>query len=117
MERPILNLTQIDLSAEDVPAMVAFYDGFFGADLQPFEAFGAKLWRGNLGGIPLLLCPNSIAGVEATRNRHQLNYRTPDLAAAIEAARLAGGQVRDETDTSATILDPDGNTIVVLQAT
>lgn len=117
MERPELTLTQIDLSAEDVPAMVAFYNGFLGADLRPFEAFGTELWRGSLGGIPLLLCPNTLAGVDAARNRHQFNYRTPDLATAIEAARLAGGQVRDETDTSATVLDPDGNTIVVIQAT
>lgn len=117
MERPVLTLAQIDLSAENVPAMVGFYNGFLGTDLQPFEAFGTELWRGNLDGVSLLLCPNTIAAVEASRNRHQFNYRTPDLAAAVEAARLAGGQVRDHTDTSATILDPDGNTIVVIRAT
>lgn len=38
MQPPVLTPTQLNLSAEDVPAMVRFYDGFFGADLQPFEA-------------------------------------------------------------------------------
>lgn len=113
---PTLLPTQLDISAENALAMVRFYNDFFAAELAPFEAHGTTLYRGKLHGIDLLICPNELAGVEAARNRHQFNYATPDLAAALTAAKRAGGQVRDETPTSATVLDPDGNTIVILQA-
>lgn len=111
-----LSLNQITLAAEDVPTMVRFYDAFFGAALEPFDAYGATLYRGTLHGVRLLICPNTIAEVEAKQNRHQFSYRTPDLAAAVQAAEKAGGQLKEQGDTFATILDPDGNTIVLEQA-
>lgn len=110
---PKLDLVQLDLSSEDVPAMVRFYDEFFGANLKPFDGAGATFFRGELHALRLLICPNEIAGVEASHNRHQFNYTTNDLDGAIAAAEAAGGSIRERAADSATILDPDGNSIVI----
>ncbi len=116
MAKPVLTLSEIALVAHDIPAMVCFYDAFFGADLRPVAAFGTTLYHGSLHGALLIICPNAIAGVDAKQSRHQFSYQTPDLAAALEAARQAGGTVRDEEGATATVVDPDGNTIVLRQA-
>jgi predicted enzyme related to lactoylglutathione lyase len=107
-----LNLRELTLTAVDTPAMVRFYDTLFGSALQPVAAFGTTLYRGQLHGLPLLICPNDIAGVDAAQNRHQFTYETPDLAKVIETVLAAGGVVREQADATATVLDPDGNTIV-----
>lgn len=116
MAKPVLTLTEIALVAHDVPAMVRFYDAFFGAELRPVAAYGTTLYHGSLHGALLILCPNAIAGVQAEQSRHQFSYQTPDLAAAVEAALQAGGTVRDREAATATVVDPDGNTIVLRQA-
>jgi predicted enzyme related to lactoylglutathione lyase len=112
METPALMLAQITLAAENVAAMVAFYDALFGAELQPAAAFGTTVYRGRLHGVPFLICPNAVAGVEATQSRHQHTYQAQDLARVVELALRAGGQVVQHDAAGATVLDPDGNTLV-----
>jgi predicted enzyme related to lactoylglutathione lyase len=112
MNTPTITFAELTLTAVDVPAMVRFYDALFGAGLQPVAAFGTTLYRGMLHGVPLLICPNSIADVDAAQNRHQFTYETPDLDAVIEAALAAGGVIRERDGVVATVLDPDGNTVV-----
>ena len=105
-------LVELSLAANDVPAMARFYDAVFDTGLEPFQAFGTTFYRGTLHGVRFVIAPNDLAGVNAAQNRHQFVYETGDRQAALEAARRAGGTVRDETGTAATVLDPDGNTIV-----
>lgn len=108
-------ITEIGLVAEDVAAMVRFYDDLFGAGLEPFPMGGTNLYRGRLHGTSFYLCPNELAGVDAQQNRHQFTYSTTDLAATLELAVRAGGTVRDRTASNATVVDPDGNNIVFAQ--
>lgn len=110
-----LELAEIGLVAEDVPAMVRFYDDFFGAGLRPAPLGGATLYRGRLHGVAFYLCPNEIAGVEARQNRHQFSYASTDLEAAVAHAERAGGTLKERGDGVATVLDPDGNNIVLTQ--
>lgn len=112
--RPVL--TQMTLAVEHVADMVAFYNAVFAADLQPMTAYGTILYQGQLHGLSFLLCPNSVAGVQAMQNRHQFTYTVPDLMTTIERTRQAGGRVAQQATTTATILDPDGNSIVFQQA-
>lgn len=117
-ESPI-QLTQMTLATTRTPEMVKFYDTLFGTQLQANEVYGTTLYRGALAGIPLVICPNEIAGVEAEQSRHQLALRVADLSSLLQNVESAGGIIETPiTDslTSAILRDPDGNTIEVIQA-
>lgn len=119
MSESSLQLTQMTLATIHMPEMVRFYNTLFGTELQPTEAYGTTLYRGTLAGIPLLLCPNEIAGVEAEQSRHQLAIRVADLSTLLELVETAGGSLETPlTDavTHVTLRDPDGNTIEVSSA-
>jgi len=80
---------------------------------------GTTLYRGVLAGIPLLLCPNEIAGVEAEQSRHQLALRVADLSSLLQHVETMGGVIdtpAPDSLTRAVLRDPDGNTIEVIQA-
>ncbi|HYF62631.1 MAG TPA: VOC family protein [Herpetosiphonaceae bacterium] len=120
MDQPTITLAQITLAATNLEAMAAFYNAVFAADLRPVPAHGTTMYRGALHGAVLLLCPNSLAGVDAAQNRHQFAYAVSDLAAILERAAAAGGVLdgepqRQPGQLSATVIDPDGNTIVFAQ--
>jgi predicted enzyme related to lactoylglutathione lyase len=119
MSQSSLQLTQMTLATTHMPEMVRFYNVLFAAELQPTEAFEMTLYRGTLAGIPLLLCPNAIAGVEAEQSRHQLAIRVADLITLLELVETAGGSLETpitDSMTSAILRDPDGNTIEITQA-
>jgi predicted enzyme related to lactoylglutathione lyase len=119
MPQPSLQLTQMTLATTHMPEMVRFYNTLFGSELQPTEISGTTLYRGTLAGIPLLLCPNEIAGVEAEQSRHQLAIRVAELTTLLELVETAGGSLETpitDSMTSAILRDPDGNTIEITQA-
>lgn len=113
--------TQITLAAIRIPEMVHFYTTAFALNLEPTAAYGTTLYRGTLGNTAFVLCPNALAGVEADQSRHQFTYTVSDLRAIGERAIAAGGTVQEEIpacDRPATMIirDPDGNSIVFIQA-
>jgi predicted enzyme related to lactoylglutathione lyase len=117
-ESPI-HLMQMTLATTHIPEMVRFYNAVFGTELQAKEAFGTTLYTGTLAGIPLLLCPNEIAGVQAEQSRHQLAFKVDDLSALLQNVEAAGGTAEipaSDSRTTAILKDPDGNTIEVTQA-
>lgn len=107
-----LRLAELSLAANDVPAMVRFYDAVLGTALEPYAAYGTTFYRGSLHGTRFVIAPNELAGVDAAQNRHQFVYVAEDLESLLARALAAGGTVRDSTDGVATVLDPDGNTLV-----
>jgi len=114
-----VQLTQITLATTHLPEMVKFYDTLFGTELQAFKAYGTTLYHGTLAGIPLVICPNEIAGVEAKQSRHQLTLRVADLLGLLQLVEIAGGGIHTsaaESIINAILSDPDGNTIEVIQA-
>ena len=120
MPEPLVQLAQMTLATTRTTEMVKFYDTAFGTGLKPTEAYGITLYNGSLAGIPLTICPNEIAGVQAEQSRHQLAFRVADLAAILLQVEAAGGSIEPtlSTDplTQAILRDPDGNTIQLLQA-
>jgi catechol 2,3-dioxygenase-like lactoylglutathione lyase family enzyme len=105
--------------------MVRFYNTVFESELTPFTPapFDEKkttFYRGTLAGINLLFCPNDIAGVEATTNRHQFNFVVGDVFLVMQMALQHGGsqidgpQIVDGVIT-ASVRDPDGNSIEFIQ--
>lgn len=113
--------TQITLATTETNAMVDFYNAVFAMNLQPVDVYGTTLYRADLQGVRFVLCPNSLAGVEAQKSRHQFTYTVTNLTDTTARALAAGGTLYeqlpvDATPTSTTLLDPDGNSVVFLQA-
>jgi predicted enzyme related to lactoylglutathione lyase len=118
MADSLVQLTQMTLATTRTPEMVKFYNTLLGTQLQPTEAFGTTLYHGTLAGIPLVICPNEIAGVEAEQSRHQLVFRVGDLPSLLQNVESAGGTIEtpvSDLSTRAILRDPDGNTIEVIQ--
>jgi predicted enzyme related to lactoylglutathione lyase len=118
MPESLVQLTQMTLATARTPEMVRFYDTLFGTALQAEQVYGTTLYRGSLAGIPLIICPNEIAGVEAEQSRHQLTLRVADLSSLLQMVEAAGGIIESSaTDslTRAILRDPDGNTIELTQ--
>jgi predicted enzyme related to lactoylglutathione lyase len=116
-----LALTDLTLATTDTPGMVAFYNAVFDAGLEPVAAYGTTLYRGRLAGLGLLLCPNEIAGVDAQQNRHQLRFHVARLDEVIARAQATGGSLKGEIGEDrgrrlAAVVDPDGNTMELVEA-
>jgi len=114
-----VQLAQMTLATVRTAEMVKFYNTLFGTAFQTIRAYGGTLYHGTLAGIPLILCPNEIAGVEAKQSRHQLTLRVPDLLGLLQIVETAGGGIETapaEAVVGAILRDPDGNTIEVTQA-
>ena len=114
-----IQITQMTLATTRTPEMVKFYDTLFGTALQATKAYGTTLYKGNLAGIPLLLCPNEIAGVQAEQSRHQFALRVENLSTLLQLVETAGGTIETpitDSMTSAVLRDPDGNTVEISQA-
>lgn len=112
-------VARVTLAVTNVAAMVRFYEHVFGADFTRIEAYGTTLYESHAHALPIRLCPNDIAGVEAQRSRHQFELVAPDFAAALDRAREAGARVGETAlangRRAATIVDPDDNTWVFLE--
>ena len=113
-------ISKITIAAVNINLMVEFYENVFSINFVKKELGGFTLYQGKFGELELLLCPNEIAGVEADQSRYQPDIIVPDLDTVIDAALKFGGKIKDEIiETSqnrmASILDPDGNTLVFIQ--
>ncbi|MEZ4622927.1 MAG: hypothetical protein R2867_46550 [Caldilineaceae bacterium] len=69
-----MKLKGFTIAVTDVAAMVRFYNAVFGTNLQAVEAFGMRLYRGELAGYALTFCPNSLLAIKAEKNRQQLSF-------------------------------------------
>ncbi|QQS31103.1 MAG: hypothetical protein IPM47_09375 [Sphingobacteriales bacterium] len=115
-----IQINKITLASTDIESMVLFYSQVFSCKFVPKQAYGTTLYAGKILGLNLLLCPNEIAGVKAEQSRHQFEFKVPDLEETIElcisnCGRLLGEVFVKEQQKTATITDPDGNTLVFIQ--
>lgn len=113
-------LSQVTLATTNTPAMVRFYNAVLSLDLQPVEAYGTTLYRATAQNVAFVLCPNSLAGVEAEKSRHQFTYAVHNLAATVERSLAAGGVLHEDSHEfervgNCTVIDPDGNSVVFVQ--
>jgi len=111
-------LAKMTLATTRTEEMVRFYDTLFDTQLQAMEIQGATFYNGTLAGIPILICPNEIARVEAEQSRHQLAIQVGDLNSLLGQVESVGGRIETpmtESMMEAIVRDPDGNTIEVVQ--
>lgn len=114
MTDTFLQLTKMTLATTRTVEMVRFYDTLFDTQLQAKEIQGVTFYNGTLAGVPVQICPNEIARVEAKQSRHQLAFRVADLRSLLGRVESAGGSIETpitESMTEAILRDPDGNTI------
>ncbi len=117
---PGFRIAKLAMAITNVDAMVTFYRNVFGIDFRAVDiGNGVKLYTGKFAGMDILFAPNTIANVKAEQSRTQFDIIVPDIKAAKEKAQASGGSVREEKEEAgrimATLVDPDGNTIVVIQ--
>ena len=112
-----MQLERMTIAATDVEAMLKFYNAVFEAGFEPMP--NSPLYIGLLGGIEAILCPNSIAQVDARQSRIQLRLRVEDIDAVVEKAKANGGEVFQESANEnarfAAVRDPDGSSIEIIQ--
>jgi predicted enzyme related to lactoylglutathione lyase len=110
-------LERMTLAATDVDAMLHFYNTVLDTG---FELMMDKpLYMGLIGGVEAVLCPNTIAQVDAKQCRIQLRLRVDDIDEVVEKAKANGGSFMSETANEnarmAAVRDPDGNSIELIQ--
>jgi predicted enzyme related to lactoylglutathione lyase len=109
-------LVHFTLASDHLEDSVEFYREVFGATLEPVEAVGETLYRGELGGLTVVLCPACMAEVVANRSRHQLRFEVEDVERFVARAVEHRGRVHTPVERHngrlyAVVCDPDNNTI------
>jgi predicted enzyme related to lactoylglutathione lyase len=113
-----MRLDKLTLAVTDGPAMRAFYNAVFDANLQAVE--GTPFHVGEIAGIEIMFCPNEITQIEAEKNRIQLRLTVGDIQKVVAAAKANGGDTYGESYDDASVMfwgvvDPDGNSIELRQ--
>lgn len=111
---------KIAFAITNVDAMVDFYRNVFSINFRAIDiGDGMKLYSGKLGDLNLLLAPNALAGVKAEQSLMQFDVIVADLEVMKARTVRHGGTVREENENErqkiATVVDPDGNTIVLIE--
>ncbi len=115
-EKPVLTIDKITIATKDTDKMIAFYTKTFGAEIKK----GDPISGGKIGTLQIVLCPREVAGVKAEQNTIQLRFVVADIEKTVKAAFEAGGTKIDPITDSGTakhasVRDPDGNSIELIQ--
>lgn len=113
-------ISKMTLCANNVTAIVGFYNAVLEAHFIPVSDDPAGFHKGQIADIPTLLCPNSIAQVDAKQNRQQFDFVVDDLENTVQAALEHGGTIIQAIEKQgsvdvASVYDPDGNSLVFIQ--
>ncbi len=114
------SIRSVTLAANNVEGVVAFYNAVVGADLQPLDA-PPGFHVGAIDTVRFVVCPNSVAQVDAKQNRQQFSFAVDDAAAAHQRGLDHGGSTmepgiqHDDDAVRAWLYDPDGNSLELLQ--
>ena len=117
----MVKISKMTFCAVDVPAMVTFYNAVLDADFTPLADNPPGFHQGAIAGIPTLLCPNSIAQVDARQNRQQFDFLVDDIEKTMQAVLGSGGRINEPITNQNGMLvgsayDPDGNSLVFIQS-
>ncbi len=122
MTTPPTKLAKIDISAVHTEAMATFYEAVLGLLLRPITVGPFTLYSGQLSdGLTFVIAPQEMTGAQSDRNRYQLNFCVADVAKSYQAALEHGGKelepiAQHGSEQLASVWDPDGNSLILLQA-
>ncbi len=113
-----MKIDRLTVATTNTEEMIQFYNAVFNARLEPIP--GSPLYRGQLSGLELVFCPNTIVGIQAKKNRIQLRLIIDDLETIVRYAASNGGGVygermEEKAQIGWGIHDPDGNSIELMQ--
>jgi len=118
MNKSPFKLSKITIAITNINEMVNFYQTVFKCEFNEVSIANTTLYSGNLFGIKILLCPNELAGVIAQQNRQQFDIEVAGIKTVLQDVIKANGKIKEpynsETKT-ASVIDPDGNTIVFIE--
>lgn len=108
---------KITIATTQTTEMITFYNRVFDTKIVAIPQ--SPLFKGKLGNVELMMCPNTILGINAEKNNIQFRVFVDDLEPIIELVIDNGGEiinepVETETDKQCGILDPDGNSIELM---
>lgn len=112
-----IKIKKITIATTNTKEMANFYNTLFKCNLKSIDAYGTTLYTGEFAGLNLLLCPNKIAGVKAEQNRQQFDIEAKNIAQILADLPKTKGKIKDvynKETKSASIIDPDGNTLVLI---
>ncbi len=109
-------LVHFTLASDHVEDSVAFYQEAFGASFAGIDIGDDVIYRGEIAGLGMVICPATLASVVANRSRHQLQFQVDDVSAFVERSVASGGRIhtplQDQNGRAyAVVCDPDNNTI------
>ncbi|MBS1911298.1 MAG: hypothetical protein JST22_04875 [Bacteroidetes bacterium] len=113
-------LDRVSLATINTEGMVQFYQRVFEMRFKKLPIEGAYIYTGRIFGVDFVFIPNEVAKVRADRNRHEFNVVVPDIDVAVKRVVNTGGTLlkgpsNGDTERSATVTDPDGNSLVLVQ--
>ncbi len=116
----MIRIDKITIAVDDIMAMKDFYSGTFQIEFTSVELFGNTLYQGAKDGLTILLCPKTLAGVEADINTIQPRFVVKDVAATFRQAVASGGKSLTEIqeydgELVAAVRDPDNNSLEFVQ--
>jgi hypothetical protein len=113
----MIALKKITVAVTHMDAMVAFYHTLLQLDFTDATFKSCTLKKAQYKGIEILFCPNEIAEVHADQGRHQFEFVHPEYAEFVKQDWVKAFMEEDESDhQSVTLVDPDGNTVIVSAA-
>lgn len=113
-------ISQITIAYKQENEMVNFYNQLLNANFSPFNAKDFIFYKGKIGDIDLLFCPNEMLGIKAEKNNIQFTVQVPNLQEILTKVTQYGGEQIQEINkgkrqSSVGILDPDGNSIELIE--
>jgi predicted enzyme related to lactoylglutathione lyase len=113
-------ISQITIAYNQEDEMVDFYNQLLNADLSPFNVGDFRFYKGKIGEIGLLFCPNEMLGIKAEKNNIQFTVQVSNLEEILSKVSQCGGKQIQEINkkdgrSSVGISDPDGNSIELLK--
>ena len=116
----MVRIDNITIAVDNIESIVDFYSNTFNLDLNEIDLGEFSMYVGNINDIQVLFCPKSIAGITAVENTIQIRLVVEKIEETIDKAIRSGGgklgdiQISDGVKTAA-IIDPDGNSIELIQ--
>ena len=113
-------IIKLNIAVSDGEKMARFYRETFGIEWQKFEYSGYNFYSAKLGEMELMLAPKEIAGVDVAVNNIQLTFEVQNIEQTLTSACDNKGKIKDEIQVQddikvAGLLDPEGNTIEVIE--
>lgn len=114
-------IDKITIAVEKMSAMRDFYSAVLEIEFTALEMFGETLYSAHYRNMEILLCPRSLAGVEAKTNTIQLRLIVENIPQAYHNGLRSGGTKLNEPQDFegrrlAALRDPDNNSLELISA-